>query len=238
VAKAAKAARAAVKAAPIAAATAPGAAGGLGFVLLALGAVWAISRVTGPIEDIFKGAGAVIRAPSEFGAGLLTGERAEREVPITKYQLDPDVQGTHFTVRGSGVTVTNPSPHIPPPRFYEFDQPSAAREAGIYIRGNIDDAISVSEYTGDPFTGKIPGGPKFDLLAPFRGLFGGEGEPKSREYAPDLLYGEPKSREYAADLLYGEPKSRGYAADLLYRGEPTQTVTLPFKGEIPEMIYT
>ena len=164
VAKAAKAGRTAVKGAPIAAATAPVAAGGIGFILLGLGALWAISRVTGPIEDIFKGAEAVIRAPSEFGSGLITGKKAERDVPITKYQFDPDVPTTHFTVTGSGVTVTNPTPNIPPPRFYEFDQPSAAREAGIYMRGNIDEAISVSEYTGDPFTGKVPGGPKFDLL--------------------------------------------------------------------------
>jgi len=222
VAKAAKVARAAVKAAPAAAATAPVAAGGIGFVLLALGAVWAISRVTGPIGDIFKGAEAVIRAPSEFGGGLFTGEKVERDVPITKYQFDPDVPTTHFTVTGSGVTVTNPSPNIPPPRFYEFDQPSAAREAGIYIRGNIDDAISVSEYTGDPFTGKIPGGPKFDLLAPFRGLFGGEDKPRV-------------SRKYGGDLLYrGEAVIGG---DLLYRGEPTQTVNLPFKGETPQMFY-
>jgi len=168
VAKVAKAARAAVKATPVAAAAAPVAAGGIGFVLLALGAVWAISRVTGPIEDIFKGAEAVIRAPSEFGGGLFTGEKVERDVPITKYQFDLDVPTTHFTVEGSGVTVTNPSPNIPPPRFYEFDQPSAAREAGIYFRGSIEDAISVSEYTGDPFKGKIPGGPKFDLLGWFR----------------------------------------------------------------------
>jgi len=166
--KAAKAGRTAVKAAPIAAATAPVAAGGIGFILLGLGALWAISRVTGPIGDIFKGAQTVIRAPSEFGSGLITGEKAERDAPITKYQFDPDIPTTHFTVTGSGVTVTNPSPNIPPPRFYEFDQPSAAREAGIYIRGNIDEAISVSEYTGDPFTGKVPGGPKFDLLGWFR----------------------------------------------------------------------
>jgi len=213
VAKVAKAGRAAVKAAPVAAATAPAAAGGLGFVLLALGAVWAISRVTGPIGDIFKGAETVIRAPSEFGAGLFTGEKVERDVPISKYQFVPELPTTHFTVEGSGVTVTNPSPSIPPPRFYEFDQPSAAREAGIYIRGSIDDAIRVSDldfyippvYTGDPFKGKIPIGPEFDLLAPFRGLFGGEDEPQLR--------------------------------DALYRGEPVQIVNLPFKGETPEMIY-
>jgi len=184
VAKAAKVARTAAKAAPAAAPMA----GGLGFILLGLGAVWAISRVTGPIGDIFKGAERVIRAPEEFGSGLITGEKVERDVPITKYLYDPDVPTTHFTVTGSGVTVTNPSPNIPPPRFYEFDQPSAAREAGIYIRGNIDEAISLSEYTGDPFTGKIPGGPKFDLLKPFRGLFGGGDEPQVR----DAMYrGEP-----------------------------------------------
>jgi len=169
VAKAAKVARTAAKAAPVAAPLIPPMAGGLGIILLGLGAVWAISRVTGPIGDIFKGAGAVIRAPGEFGSGLITGEKAERDVPITRYQYDADIPTTHFTVTSSGVTVTNPSPNIPPPRFYEFDQPSAAREAGIYIRGNIDDAISVSEYTGDPFKGQVPfGGPKFDLLGWFR----------------------------------------------------------------------
>jgi len=220
VAKAAKVARAAVKAAPAAAATAPVAAGGLGFVLLALGAVWAISRATGPIGAIFEGAEAVIRAPSEFGGGLFTGEKVERDVPITKYQFDPNFPTTHFTVEASGVTVTNPSPNIPPPRFYEFDQPSAAREAGIYIHENLPfqgDLFTgkipggpqfdlLSPFKGDPFTGKVPGGPQFDLLAPFRGWFGGNDEPQLR--------------------------------DALYRGEPVQIVNLPFKGEIPEMIYT
>jgi len=75
---------------------------------------------------------------------------------------------------------------------------------------------------GSPFTGKIPGGPKFDLLAPFRGWFGGGDEPEPRGYAGDLLY--------RGEAVIGR--------DLLYRGEPTQIVTLPFKGEIPEMIYT
>ena len=195
-AKAAKIARKAARAAPAAAPVA----GGLGFILLGLGAVWAISKVKGPIQDIYKGAEAVIRAPQEFGSGLFTGRE---EVPITKYQFDPDLPTTHFTVEGSGVTVTNPSPSVPPPVFYKV--PSATREAGIYFRGNIEDAISVSEYTGDPFKGKIPGGPEFDLLAPFRGLFRGGGEPQVR--------------------------------DALYRGEPVQIVNLPFKGEIPEMIY-
>ena len=163
-AKAAKVARTAAKAAPVAAPMA----GGLGIVLLGLGAVWAISKVTGPIGDIFKGAESMIRAPQEFGSGFITGGKAERDVPITAFLYDSNVPNTHFTVTSSSVTVTNPRPDIPPPRFYEFDQPSAAREAGIYIRGNIEDAISVSEYTGDPFTGKIPGGPKFDLLGWFR----------------------------------------------------------------------
>lgn len=201
VAKAAKVARTAAKAAPVAAPMA----GGLGFILLGLGAVWAISRVTGPIGGVIggvkKGAEAVIRAPEEFGSGLFTGRE---EVPIIKYQFDPDVPTTHFTVEGSGVTVTNPSPNVPPPVFYKV--PSATREAGIHFRGSIEDAISVSEYTGDPFKGKIPGGPEFDLLKPFRGLFGGGDEPQVR--------------------------------DAVYRGEPVQIVNLPFKGEIPEMIYT
>lgn len=195
-AKAAKVARTAAKAAPVAAPMA----GGLGFILLGLGAVWAISRVKGPIQDIYKGAEAVIRAPEEFGGGLFTGRE---EVPITKYQFDPDVPTTHFTVQGSGVTVTNPSPNVPPPVFFKV--PSATREAGIYFRGSIEDAISVSEYTGDPFKGKIPGGPEFDLLKPFRGLFGGGDQPQVQ--------------------------------DLLYRGEPTETVNLPFKGERLEMFY-
>lgn len=210
VAKAAKVASKAARVAPVAAPMA----GGLGFILLGLGAVWAISKVKGPIEDIYKGAEAVVRAPGEFGAGLFTGRE---EVPITKYQFDPDVPTTHFTVTSSGVTVTNPSPNVPPPVFYEV--PSATRQAGIYVRGSLDftgDPFAgkvpggpefhlLSPFTGDGFSGKVPGGPEFDLLAPFRGLFGGGDEPQVQ--------------------------------DLLYRGEPTETVNLPFKGERLEMFY-
>ena len=211
VAKAAKVARAAVKAAPVAAATAPVAAGGIGIVLLGLGLWWAVNKA-GQLPQII-------------------GEKIQ-DLPEAVGKLDvpgiPDIPPVHIWVPDVVESVP------------EWDIPGLPELAPVWEWvPDVGPAVAqhYEEAGGSPFTGKLPGGPKFDLLAPFRGLFGGEGEPKSREYAGDLRYGEPKSRGYAADLLYGEPKSRGYAADLLYRGEPTETVNLPFKGESPELFY-
>jgi len=190
---------------------APLAAGGLGLVVLGLGAVWAISKVKGPIQDIYKGAEAVIRTPGEFGAGLITGRE---EVSITKYQFDPDLPTTHFTVEGSGVTVTNPSPNVPPPEFFKV--PSATREAGIYVRGNIEDAISVSEYAGNPFKGQVPfGGPKFDLLSPIKGLFGRDDKLTDAKYS-------------------GEPVA---IAPAVYRGEPVVISRAPYRNGSSNIIF-
>jgi len=165
-----------------AAPAAPAAAGGLGLVLLGLGAIWAVSQVTGPIGDIVGGAKKVAQGPPDFLGGLFGEERVEEEIPLSGFEglgrvdpdtgaaywygpdprYDPDVP-TSYTIEGGKVVVINPNPGLPMGVFYEFDVPSAARRAGTALRANIGEALDPSEY-GSIFEGQIPfGGPKFDI---------------------------------------------------------------------------
>ena len=195
-AKAAKVARAAVKAAPVAAAAAPVAAGGIGFIVLGLGLWWLVNKAT-QLPDII-------------------GDKIQ-DLPEAVGKLDipgvPDIPPVH-------VWVPDVIESVP-----EWDIPGLPELAPVWEWvPDVGPAVAqhYEEAGGSPFTGKIPGGPKFDLLSPFRGLFGGEDKRQvSRKYGEDLLY--------RGEAVIGR--------DLLYRGEPTQTVNLPFKGETLELFY-
>jgi len=177
--KAAKVARAAVKAAPVAAAAAPVAAGGIGFIVLGLGLWWLVNKAT--------------QLPAIIGDKI-------QDLPEAVGKLDipgvPDIPPVWVWV--PDVVQSVPDWDIPglpelAPVWEWFP------EVGPAVAQHYEEAGT------SPFTGKIPGGPRFDLLAPFRGWFGGDDEPQLR--------------------------------DAKYRGEPVQIVTLPFKGETPEMFY-
>lgn len=171
------------------AAAAPYAAGGLGVVLLGLGAFWALSQVKGPLADIFGGAKTAaaaaktaIEAPPDFLGGLFGEEKVTREIPLGGFldlpridaasgaaywfapspDYEPDVP-TSFSIVSGEIIITNPNPGIPLARGYEFDVPTAPRQFGTAVRGNIGEAIDPSEYY-TPFEGQVPfGGPKFDI---------------------------------------------------------------------------
>jgi len=166
-----------------AAAAAPYAAGGVGVVLLALGAIWAVSQVKGPIGDIIGGVKTAAQAPPDFVGGLFGTERVREEIPLTGFSdlgrvdpesgaaywygpaaggYDPDIP-TSYSIEGGQIVVINPNPGIPLARAFEVDIPSAPRRAGTAVRGRIGEAIDPSEYY-TPFEGQVPfGGPKFDI---------------------------------------------------------------------------
>jgi len=165
-----------------AAAAAPYAAGGVGVVFLALGAIWAVSQVKGPIGDIIGGAKKAVEAPPDFFGGVFGEERVRKEIPLAGFldlgrfepksgaaywpgpyrEYDPDIP-TSYSIEGGEIVVINPNPGIPLARAFEVDIPSAPRRSGTAVRGRIGEAIDPSEYY-TPFEGQVPfGGPKFDI---------------------------------------------------------------------------
>jgi len=148
VAKAAKAARAAVKAAPIAAATAPVAAGGIGIIVLGLGLWWLVNKAS-QLPDII-------------------GDKI-KDIPGAVGQLD--VPG--FDIPPVWVWVPDVVESIPDivEGVPDWDIPGVPKLAPVWEWfPDYGPAVTkhYEEAGADPFTGKIPGGPKFDILGWFR----------------------------------------------------------------------
>ena len=160
----------------------------LGLLAVGLGALWLISRARGPLDLAYRGAKATVEAPGEFAGGLFGEWRKEEDVPYIGFEdvpridpasgastvfgtprtWEPDIP-TNYRIIDGKVEVENPSPAIPGPAFYTFDDPSLVRRAGTAARENIREAITIDEYTGDPFQGTVPFTDKeFDILGWFR----------------------------------------------------------------------
>jgi len=207
--KAAKVARTAARAAPAAAATAPVAAGGLGFIVLGLGLWWLVNKAT--------------QLPTIIGDKIQDLPEAVGKIDIPGV---PDIPPVHVWVPDVIESVPDwdiPGvPDIPPVHVWvpdvvqsvpEWDIPGVPELAPVWEWfPDVGPTVTRHYEEAGPslFTGKIPGGPKFDLLSPFRGLFGGQDDPQARDL------------KYRGEAIF--------TGDLLYRGEPVETVTLPFMG--------